>query len=95
MLIRRGEDLIMAVVGTCTYDSRGKLVHPETLDISRAKIRPDLDTGEKPTFDRGHTHVLVVSPARSSTSSKQTSDPVAAVPRPPCGIGARLKRSRP
>lgn len=38
MLIRRGEDLIMAVVGTRTYDSRGKLVHPETLDISRAKI---------------------------------------------------------
>ncbi|MFE6939621.1 hypothetical protein [Streptomyces chartreusis] len=51
----------MAVVSTCTYDSRGKLVRPDTLDISRAKIRLDLDTGEKPTFDRGHTHVFVVS----------------------------------
>lgn len=51
----------MAIVSTCTYDSRGKLVHPDTLDISRAKIRLDLDTGEKPTFDRGHTHVFVVS----------------------------------
>lgn len=57
----------MAVVGTRTYDSRGKLVHPETLDISRAKIRLDLDTGEKPTFDRGHTHVLVVSDMSTST----------------------------
>ncbi|MDW6058063.1 hypothetical protein SAZ11_08170 [Streptomyces sp. FXJ1.4098] len=51
----------MAIVSTCTYDSRGKLVHPDTLDISRAKVRLDLDTGEKPTFDRGHTHVFVVS----------------------------------
>jgi hypothetical protein len=51
----------MAIVSTCTYDSRGKLVRPDTLDISRAKIRLDLDTGEKPTFDRGHTHVFVVS----------------------------------
>ncbi|WP_405814548.1 hypothetical protein OG241_08120 [Streptomyces sp. NBC_01390] len=51
----------MAVVSTCTYDSRGKLVRPDTLDISRAKIRLDLDTGEKPTFDRGRLHVFVVS----------------------------------
>ncbi|MEU0030703.1 hypothetical protein [Streptomyces sp. NPDC006335] len=51
----------MAVVSTCTYDSRGQLVRPDALDISRAKIRLDLDTGEKPTFDRGHTHVFVVS----------------------------------
>ncbi|MEU7322482.1 hypothetical protein ABZ682_18255 [Streptomyces griseoviridis] len=51
----------MAVVSTCTYDSRGKLVRPDALDISRAKIRLDLDTGEKPTFDRGHLHVFVVS----------------------------------
>ncbi|MFD4576732.1 hypothetical protein ACFWNK_30745 [Streptomyces sp. NPDC058417] len=51
----------MAVVSTCTYDLRGKLVCPDTLDINRAKIRLDLDTGEKPTFDRGHMHVFVVS----------------------------------
>ncbi|MFD7661333.1 hypothetical protein [Streptomyces sp. NPDC059788] len=61
ILIRRGGDLIMAIVSTCTYDSRGKLVSPDALDISRAKIRLDLDTGEKPTFDRGHLHVYVVS----------------------------------
>lgn len=61
ILIRRGEDLIMAIVSPCTYDSRGQLVRPGTLDISRAKIRLDLDTGEKPTFDRGHLHVFVVS----------------------------------
>ncbi|MCJ0875667.1 hypothetical protein [Streptomyces sp. AP-93] len=51
----------MAIVSICTYDSQGKLVRPDVLDISRAKIRLDLDTGEKPTFDRGHTHVFVVS----------------------------------
>lgn len=51
----------MAIVSICTYDSRGQLVRPNTLDISRAKIRLDLDTGESPTFDRGHTHVFVVS----------------------------------
>ncbi|MDX2547485.1 hypothetical protein ACOT81_38475 [Streptomyces sp. WI04-05B] len=51
----------MAVVSTSTYDSRGKLVPSDALDISRARIRLDLDTGEKPTFDRGHTHVFVVS----------------------------------
>lgn len=51
----------MAIVGPCTYDSRGQLVRPDALDISRAKIRLDLDTGEKATFDRGHTHVFVVS----------------------------------
>lgn len=61
ILIRRGEDLVMAIVSTCTYDSRGKLVRPDALDISRAKIRLDLDTGEKPTFEHGHTHVFVVS----------------------------------
>ncbi|WP_327357804.1 hypothetical protein [Streptomyces sp. NBC_01304] len=51
----------MAIVSTCTYDSQGQLVRPDPLDISRAKIRLDLDTGEKPSFDRGHTHVFVVS----------------------------------
>ncbi|MGW0897565.1 hypothetical protein ACWD0G_11300 [Streptomyces goshikiensis] len=51
----------MAIVSTCAYDSRGQLVRPDMLDISRAKIRLDLDTGEKPTFDRGHTHVFVIS----------------------------------
>ncbi|KAB7839461.1 hypothetical protein [Streptomyces mobaraensis] len=51
----------MAIVSASTYDSRGQLVRPDTLDISRAKIRLDLDTGERPTFDRGHTHVFVVS----------------------------------
>ncbi|MFK0154159.1 hypothetical protein ACIQVK_19060 [Streptomyces sp. NPDC090493] len=51
----------MAIVSTCTYDSRGMLVRPDMLAISRAKIRLDLDTGEKPTFDRGHLHVFVVS----------------------------------
>ncbi|MFJ5071682.1 hypothetical protein ACIQC7_35230 [Kitasatospora sp. NPDC088556] len=51
----------MAIVSTCAYDSRGQLVRPDPLDISRAKIRLDLDTGEKPTFDPGHTHVFVVS----------------------------------
>ncbi|WP_371793076.1 hypothetical protein OG285_32620 [Streptomyces sp. NBC_01471] len=51
----------MAIVSTCTYDSRGRLVRPDPLDISRAKIRLDLDIGEKPTFERGHTHVFVVS----------------------------------
>ncbi|MFD7541266.1 MULTISPECIES: hypothetical protein [unclassified Streptomyces] len=51
----------MAIVSVCTYDSRGKLVRPDTLDVSRAKIRLDLDTGEKPTFDRGHVHVFVIS----------------------------------
>ncbi|MFE7114092.1 hypothetical protein ACFU99_01525 [Streptomyces sp. NPDC057654] len=61
ILIRRREDLIIATVSTCTYDSRGKLVRPDTLDISRAKIRLDLDTGEKPTFDSGHLHLFVVS----------------------------------
>ncbi|MFJ2420670.1 hypothetical protein [Streptomyces brevispora] len=50
----------MAKVSTCTYDSRERLVRPDALDISRAKIRLDLDTGEKPTFDRDHTHVFVV-----------------------------------
>ncbi|MDX3020059.1 hypothetical protein [Streptomyces acidiscabies] len=51
----------MAVVSTCTYDSRGQLVRPDRLDISRAKIRLDLDTGERATFDLGHMHVFVVS----------------------------------
>ncbi|KOT51125.1 MULTISPECIES: hypothetical protein [Streptomyces] len=51
----------MAIVSTCTYDSRGKLVSPDALDISRAKIRLDLDTGRKPTFDHGYTHVFVIS----------------------------------
>ncbi|NUQ96159.1 MAG: hypothetical protein HOY79_06200 [Streptomyces sp.] len=51
----------MAIVSACTYDPRGQLVRPDTLDISRAKIRLDLDTGEKPTFDLGHTHIFVVS----------------------------------
>ncbi|MFJ1954440.1 hypothetical protein ACIOGT_24790 [Streptomyces microflavus] len=51
----------MAIVSTCAYDSRGQLVRPDMLDISRAKIRLDLDTGENPTFERGHTHVFVVS----------------------------------
>ncbi|MCM2392645.1 hypothetical protein [Streptomyces albipurpureus] len=51
----------MAIVSTCAYDSRGRLVRPDTLDIGRAKIRLDLDTGERATFDRGHTHVFVVS----------------------------------
>ncbi|MEW1629654.1 hypothetical protein AB0387_19990 [Streptomyces sp. NPDC089173] len=51
----------MAIVSTCAYDSRGQLVRPDMLDISRAKIRLDLDTGENPTFERGHAHVFVVS----------------------------------
>ncbi|MEV7870129.1 hypothetical protein AB0P17_29475 [Streptomyces sp. NPDC088124] len=51
----------MAIVSTCVYDSRGQLVRPDTLDVSRAKIRLDLDTGESATFDRGHTHIFVVS----------------------------------
>ncbi|NEA18978.1 hypothetical protein [Streptomyces halstedii] len=51
----------MAIVSACAYDSRGQLVRPDTFDISRAKIRLDLDTGERATFDRGHTHVFVVS----------------------------------
>ncbi|MFD8609460.1 hypothetical protein [Streptomyces sp. NPDC059631] len=51
----------MAIVSTCMYGSGEKLICPDVLDISRAKIRLDLDTGEKPTFDRGHTHVFVVS----------------------------------
>ncbi|MBD0673963.1 hypothetical protein [Streptomyces sp. CBMA156] len=51
----------MAIVSTCAYDSQGRLVRPDTLDISSAKIRLDLDTGERATFDRGHTHVFVVS----------------------------------
>ncbi|MFD4946611.1 hypothetical protein ACFWNT_29730 [Streptomyces sp. NPDC058409] len=51
----------MAIVSTCTYDSQGRLVRPDRLDISRAKIRLDLDTGELPTFDRDHTHVFIVS----------------------------------
>ncbi|MFC9755179.1 hypothetical protein [Streptomyces sp. NPDC056921] len=51
----------MAIVSTCTYDLQGRLVHPDRLDISRARIRLDLDTGELPTFDRDRTHVFVVS----------------------------------
>ncbi|WP_406004611.1 hypothetical protein [Streptomyces sp. NBC_00987] len=51
----------MAVVSTCTYDSQGRLVRPDRLDIGRAKICLDLDTGESPTFDRDRTHVFVVS----------------------------------
>jgi hypothetical protein len=51
----------MAIVSTCTYDLRGQLVPPDTLDISRAKFRLDLDTGEQPTFERGHIHIFVVS----------------------------------
>ncbi|MYR60059.1 hypothetical protein GTY54_28790 [Streptomyces sp. SID625] len=51
----------MAIVSTCAYDSRGQLVRPDTFDISRAKIRLDLDTGERATFDCGYTHVFVVS----------------------------------
>ncbi|MEW1548401.1 hypothetical protein [Streptomyces tsukubensis] len=51
----------MAIVSTCVYDSRGQLVRPDVFEISRAKIRLDLDTGERATFDCGHTHVFVVS----------------------------------
>jgi hypothetical protein len=61
ILVGRGEDLTMVIVSTCAYDSRGQLVRPDMFDISRAKIRLDLDTGERATFDRGHTHVFVVS----------------------------------
>lgn len=50
----------MAIVSACTYDARGRLVRPDRLDIGRAKISLDLDTGGFPTFDRGHTHVFVV-----------------------------------
>ncbi|MGW6602881.1 hypothetical protein [Streptomyces sp. NPDC055036] len=51
----------MAIVSTCTYNPQGQLVRPDRLDISRAKIRLDLDTGDSPTFDRDRTHVFVVS----------------------------------
>jgi hypothetical protein len=51
----------MAIVSNCTYDAQDRLVHPSQLDISRAKIRLDLDTGGFPTFDRDHVHVFVVS----------------------------------
>ncbi|MFD2794604.1 hypothetical protein ACFS27_13690 [Promicromonospora vindobonensis] len=51
----------MAIVSACTYDARGRLVRPDQLNIGRAKIGLDLDTGGFPTFDPGHTHVFVVS----------------------------------
>ena len=50
----------MAIVSVCTYDAQGRLVRPDLLDIGRAKIRLDLDTGGFPTFDPGRTHVFVV-----------------------------------
>ena len=51
----------MAIVSNCTYDAQHRLVRPSQLDISRAKIRLDLDTGGLPTFDRDRVHVFVVS----------------------------------
>ncbi|MGI8306998.1 hypothetical protein [Saccharopolyspora hattusasensis] len=50
----------MAIVSTCTYDAQGRLVRPDRLDIGRAKIDLDLDTGGFPTFDRDHVHVHIV-----------------------------------
>ncbi|QWF85717.1 hypothetical protein [Amycolatopsis sp. CA-230715] len=50
----------MAIVSSCTYDARGRLIQPDRLAIGHAKISFDLDTGGCPTFDRGRVHVHVM-----------------------------------
>ncbi|MFK0244542.1 hypothetical protein ACIQUM_07575 [Amycolatopsis azurea] len=50
----------MAIVGTCTYDTRNQLVRPSRLETCRARICLDLDVGPAPTFDRDHVHVFAM-----------------------------------
>ncbi|MFF1880231.1 hypothetical protein ACFVVC_02015 [Pseudarthrobacter sp. NPDC058196] len=51
----------MAVVNTCAYDARGRLMRPSDSEIRRARFAGDFDTGERPTFDRGSVHFFIMS----------------------------------
>lgn len=56
----------MAIVSACVYDAQGRLARPAEIDINRARMRADFDTGESLTLDRGRVHLQTVT-ARGTT----------------------------
>jgi hypothetical protein len=61
----------MAVVSSCAYDTRGRLIRPSGSDVRSARFARDLDSGERPTFDRGAVHFFAMTTSGRTAEQAQ------------------------
>lgn len=79
IIVKKGEGIIMAIIGKCQYTKDGKLVPPRERDIERVKSGMLVDmtgeSGDRLTTDLGHTHIfLLETSGRSPQQAKQRSE---------------------